>query len=174
MHIHSIIVVGWLVAVNAAISAGTENELGKKIVAFCEIQRKEMVGRGECADLAVAALKDAGAKPSSGHDPNDGDYVWGKLILVAEAGMKGPKLDGKPADIAPGDIIQFRDAVFRGKLIINAPHHTAVICKVVSKGQELRVLEQNAAGKRFVTEQTYRLRELKEGWIRVYRPEAAE
>lgn len=55
------------------------------------------VGRGECWDLAEAALEQAGARTSNDLGPvgDDADYVWGDAIDIK--------------DVQAGDILQFRN-----------------------------------------------------------------
>ena len=153
--------------------------LGQKVVDFCRQHLGEQVGEGECAHLAGAALKAAGAKNRGPDNPNAGDYVWGNLVLTIEAGEGGPKTTGKIADLLPGDVIQFRDTKFawktrNGHYTQSAAHHTAVLETVAQDGTPLtmKVFEQNFNGKRFVMESTLRPLDLKEGWLRFYRPVA--
>jgi hypothetical protein len=73
--------------------------------------------------------------------------------------------------VKPGDVIQLRDARFEGKnYFMTYPHHSAIVLYVKEGGKVLTVFEQNVNGKKIVTEKTYRLNDLKTGWVRVYRP----
>jgi hypothetical protein len=146
--------------------------LGEKVVEFCESHRGEPVGDGECAALASHALKAVGARGRGPDDPNKGDYTWGKLVYTQEAGTKPV---GKVADVKPGDVIQFRDAKWVTRVgnrisTTSAPHHTAIVTAVDKDRGVLQFLHQNHSGKRFVIDGALPLRDLKEGWIRIYEP----
>lgn len=149
-------------------------ELAKKIVQFCKDNLGRTVGDGECGTLAVKASEAAGAKPFSDYKENPGpqDFVWGELVYSVE--IRDGKRKREPPDgkAKPGDVIQYRDAMFRsgGGIYIFA-HHTAVVVDVKANGQ-LVVYEQNMQGKREVTKGTLNPGELAGGWIRVYRPVA--
>jgi hypothetical protein len=147
-------------------------ELAKKIVSFCKENLGKMVGDGECGTLAVEAAKAAGARPFHEYKENPGaqDFVWGELVFLLE--VKDGKRTRTPADgkAKAGDVIQYRDAMFRSSRGIYVfPHHTAVVAEVKSNG-DLIVYEQNMQGKKEVTQGTLRPGELSAGWIRVYRP----
>ena len=157
---------------------GTEvPPLNARIVAYCKSQLGKKVKNGECTSLATESLKEAGAKrfPSVG----DGDYVWGRSIESFR-------------DALPGDILQFRDAVFKGKRALskyrtlswveNYPHHTAIVSEVKERGKFVKILHQNygpdessAAEKMVVQEATLHPDALQPGgkvWI--YRPVAPD
>ena len=167
-----------LLASGAARADGINDE----IVKFCKEKLGKQVGVGECCDLADEALKAAGAKPRTGFPeaPNQGDYVWGDSVYVIskmkDASAEERKGAGKP--VQPGDVLQVRNARFQGKAgnggfyTMKSEHHTAVVSEVREKGRVLVVFEQNVNGKRAVTRMSYRLADLKDGWIRVYRPTA--
>jgi hypothetical protein len=128
-------------ATKAAIPAPAVND---KILAYSREQIGESVNDGECTGLVVEALKAAGARRYPPFGPDE-DYVWGVLLTAR-------------AQIRPGDIIQFRDAVFRGRFpdvdengtpIIRFyrttfDHHTAIVDEVREKGKVLVILHQNA------------------------------
>jgi hypothetical protein len=148
-------------------------DLNAKVVEFAGKSVGKPVGDGVCITLAVEALKEAGAK----RYPFDrsGDYVWGE-----------PVADFK--DVLPGDILQFRDAVFKGKKSLGGgrtllwhaeyPHHTAVVAKVERGGKLITIYHQNVAAegrpeseKGNVQEGELRMEALqKGGWIKAYRP----
>ena len=120
--------------------------------------------------MASQALREAGLERDRAQYPNKGDFVWGKLILRLEGNDSVPA-EGKMAGITPGDIIQFRDAVFKKKgRFKHFKHHTAVVEEAMNGGLDVKVLQQNYAGKKFVTELELHLPDLKTGWIRVYHP----
>lgn len=146
--------------------------LGDKVVEFCKEHKGEQVGDGECAALAIHALKEAGAHGRYEDDPNPGDYVWGKRVFLLEAGSKPV---GKLADVKPGAVIQFRDArwvtrVGNRTTTTSAPHHTAVVTAVNKDTGVLQFLHQNHGGKRFVQDGVLPLGDLRAGWVRVYEP----
>ena len=148
--------------------------LNAKVVEFARAQRGKKVGDGSCLTLAVKALEHAGAVryPLS---RADGDYVWGRQIEQFR-------------DALPGDVLQFRDAEFKGKQRLprgrwvswhhRYPHHTAIVAGVSQKGKLVTVLHQNVglddaddASKKVVQEGTIRTDSLqKGGWVRIYRP----
>jgi hypothetical protein len=161
----------------AAALAADPPALGDKVVAFCEKHKGEQVGRGECADLAQLALRSAGAKGQGRDSPNPGDYTWGDVVFILEQGIFGPQAAGESKDLLPGDVVQFRDTKFEGKrpdgkgtYSMTFPHHTGVVAAVADNGKAVKIYHQNYAGKRVVMDTTLRLDDLKEGWIRVYRP----
>ncbi|HWE40674.1 MAG TPA: hypothetical protein VG406_29280, partial [Isosphaeraceae bacterium] len=139
----------------------------------------EKVGDGQCITLAIEALRAAGAHqpPIRGRE----DFVWGREV---------PKL----ADALPGDILQFRDAVFKGTEPLPGggvlhttskyEHHTAVVAAVkkTRKGLVLTILHQNAGGsgatpaeRQVVQEGTLRMADLRKGGtVRAFRPEAGD
>lgn len=163
----------------AAAADKPEEGPGAKVVAFCKQNLGKQVGDGECASLASAALKAAGATARSKFpdDPNPGDYVWGDLVYalkVEDGKRKEEKVKGK--SVQPGDVIQFRDAKFAGRrpgggtYSSSSPHHTAVVVEVRKPTQQLVILQQNTNGRRYVVSETLTLNDLKAGWLRFYRP----
>jgi hypothetical protein len=150
------------------------NALGKSVVAFCRSNLWQKVGDGQCASLAVEALKVAGAAGMGRDHPGRGDYVWGKHVATIEATRRG--VDGMPslAEVKPGDIIQFRGVRLAGRSAnggtyrMNADHHTAVVEHADAATGEIAVLHQNW-GRKVVRRDTLRLADLKSGWLRIYR-----
>jgi hypothetical protein len=126
------------------------------------------VGNGQCTALAVAALQAAGAVARPSNDTPDGDYGWGQL--VATLTPQAHSLAG----VAPGDIVQFRDAyevdLRPGGSYTwqTAPHHTAVVVGVV--GDTLEVLQQNFNDVQVVQAGAWDLDGLQAGTLWVYRP----
>jgi hypothetical protein len=153
-------------------------DLNGRVLAFCKKHVGETVGRGECATLVEEAYKRAGARPWQRYRQKPGryDYVWGLLVYKVEAkGGKRTEAQRKGYAIRPGDVIQFHNVVFQGKLgggfyRLIVPHHTAVVAEVSKDGKTVEVLHQNMGGKRFVRSDTLRLGDLKDGWLRFYRP----
>lgn len=165
-----------LVATAAPAPAPT---LGDKIAAYCKTLLGEQVGGGECAHLATAALKSVDAQGRHQDSPNDGDYVWGELVFVLDKAPKSADNKGKATDLRPGDVIQYRDTKWagpkrtgKGTYSASAGHHTSVVQAVEDKGKTIKIYQQNSGGKRFVTQDVLYLDDLKEGWIRAYRPVA--
>lgn len=105
------------------------SDVQDKIVAFCLDHLGKKVDRGECWDLAAAALNYAGAK-------------WSPPFNF------GTKYDYKKQAIQAGDIIQFEKVVIK---ITNGeydlPHHTAVVVKAYG-GLKCQIAHQNVAGKK--------------------------
>ena len=152
--------------------------LNEKVVEFARDRRGQKVGDGSCLTLAIAALRASGGKVFPFNQP-DANYIWGDLV-------------DSPRDALPGDIVQFRDAEFKGKSWVtrrrwvswheNYPHHTAIVSAVAENGKLITVLHQNVgardaddASKKVVQEATLRMDSLQEGgsvWI--YRPVAAD
>ena len=148
--------------------------LNAKVEAFTRSHLGRPVGDGICMTLAVEALQAAGARGPSFDDPN-GDYTWGEPV---------PSIK----DALPGDILQFRDAVFQGKRATGRrswttwhdeyAHHTAVVAKVSADGKLVTIHHQNVARngqdeatKGNVQEGLLRMDSLqKGGWVKAYRP----
>jgi hypothetical protein len=158
-----------LALIASPLSAADVPRLGDKVVAFCKNHLDKTVGNGECAGLATQALRAVGAKARAGPDsPNKGDYVWGKQVYLVEATPDGLKEQGKLSNVRPGDIMQFRDVKLGEKGGFR--HHTAIVAEIDEKERRIRVYQQNAGGRRFVTEGNLRLNRMVAGWIRIYRP----
>lgn len=151
--------------------------LNEKVAAYARANVGKKVGDGICITLAIMALKQAGARAFP-LDRADGDYIWGEPIE-------------RPQDALPGDILQFRDAVFDGRRVAKRrttwwheeyPHHTAIVSGVSERGNVLTVLHQNVGGKnksedekKIVRESSLRMDSLQPGgWVRVYRPVVAK
>src|SRR5690242_7687960 len=98
-----------LALIAAAPAPKKEDPTPAKVLAFAKEHKGQQVGNGECAVLALEALKSANAKPRGKDDPNKEDYVWGTLVCTIDRAA-GAKPQGKPADVKPGAIVQFRDA----------------------------------------------------------------
>ncbi len=164
-----VIVLVSVLVLAAGAPAGDAPSLGDKVVAFCKAHLDKKVGNGQCAGLAAQALKAAGARERGGPDaPNPGDYVWGKQVYLIEGAPSGPKETGKLSAVRPGDIMQYRDVKFGDKG--HFAHHTAVVAEVDAEAGKIKIYQQNAGGKQFVTEGHPRLDHVSAGWIRFYRP----
>ena len=170
------LIVGCFAVLQITAAPAGQQTLAEKIVAFCQEHKGEQVGDGECASLAIHALRETGAK-TRGHDfPDKGDYTWGTRVFYIEAqGESAAKTEGKASDIKPGDIIQLRDVKFKGRrpggtYSMTFGHHTAIVAGVEEGGEVVHIFHQNFGGKKIVMNATYKLPDLKEGWLRFYRP----
>lgn len=132
-----------------------ELNINNKIIGFVDSVMGKKVGRGECWDLAQAAL----------------DYC--------NADWKRPTYYGIPLDpakneIIPGDIIQLYNVrlEYNNKIeYFGLPEHTAIVYKVISKNN-FKIAHQNVAGKRFVILSNFNLKYVKTGTMKFYRPVA--
>lgn len=160
-----------LIGLSAFSLFGQETNPNKQIVYFCKQHLGQQVGDGECFALASHAFREAGLTRPLEQNPGKGDFVWGKLVLYLQGTGSEPVAEGQMAKIAAGDIIQFRDAAFKKKKRSERfEHHTAVVEEVSNKGNDVKLLQQNYGGKKFVTELNLHLPDLKTGWIRIYQP----
>ena len=114
--------------------------LNAKVVEFARSHLGEPVGDGICATLAIEAIKAAGAQRFPFE--RSGDYVWGEPVADLRT-------------ILPGDILQFRDAVFTGTRTRDGvpmtyrdsyAHHTAIVAQVADKGRLVTIYQQNVVG----------------------------
>ena len=151
--------------------------LNQKVLEFTRERICKKVADGQCISLAVEAVRFAGAK----HYPFDpsGDYVWGRPIASFKEAL-------------PGDILQFRNAVFQGKRWITKrrwvswhheyPHHTAIVSEVREGGMVVAILHQNVgahedddAKKQVVQEGSIRPESLQPGGsVAIFRPAARD
>jgi myosin tail region-interacting protein MTI1 len=122
------------------------------IVVFCTNNKGKKIGKGECWDLAKAALDKAEAVWTP-------PYEFGRLLTKKD----------KPL---PGDIIQLEKVK-----IVNPdeswqefPHHTAIIHKVMGPGKYL-LAEQNNNNQKFVVFSEIDLNNVKKGKYMIYRPQ---
>jgi hypothetical protein len=153
--------------------------LNAKVVRYCQAHLGRKVGSGQCSALAYEALRAAGAKELNDFNdhPGPGDYVWGKHVCtVATRGGKGVRETVGGDRIRPGDVVQFRDASFQGRLkgkpySWGYGHHTAVVSRMNHRTGVMEILQQNVNGQQVVQRGTLRLQDLRSGWLRVYRPE---
>jgi hypothetical protein len=153
-------------------------ELNARVVQFCQAHIGAKVGDGQCSALAYYALQAAGAKDLNDFKnfPAEGDYVWGKHVytVTARRGRAAQNPVGGHR-IRPGDVVQYRNATFKGKVngkpySFDYGHHTAVVVRMNPRTGVMVVLEQNVNGKQIVQQGTIRLQDLRSGWFRVYRP----
>jgi hypothetical protein len=153
-------------------------ELNEKVLEFARSKLGKKVGDGECATLAVQALRTAKARGWSMRREND--YVWGKLVRTVT-----PKKN-LAGDVLPGDILQFKDAFLSSKVgrattEFVYPRHTSIVAAVKDDGKVVEVLHQNVgdsdaadADRRKVQRGTLRFADLKKGTVKIYRPLPSE
>jgi hypothetical protein len=140
---------------------------GSQIVAYLQARLGQRVGGGECAHLAVEALRAAGARFAwlSGATT---DYAWGAKLTGVVGTANGGLYRVPSARFQPGDVIQFTNARFRDGS--RFPHHTAVVAAVDGNGRVTSVYQQNFGGNRTVTRNGLDLNQLIGGYVKVYRP----
>jgi hypothetical protein len=172
----------WVTAVAAPTLAATPPgvpipRLNQKVLEFARDRIGEKVADGQCLTLAVEALRYAGAKRYP-FDPS-GDFVWGRPVASFTEAL-------------PGDVLQFRNAVFEGKRWITKrrwvswhqeyPHHTAIVLEVRDGGREVAILHQNVgapdaavATRQVVQEASIRPESLQGGGaVVIFRPVAGD
>ena len=151
--------------------------LNEKVLAFARAKLGTSVGDGQCTSLAIAALRDAGARAYPMAE-GDGDFVWGEPIESFKEAL-------------PGDILQFRNAVLKGNKPLSRgrrttwhfefPHHTAIVSSVSPGKTRITILHQNVttAGQdkkdaKLVQETPLPIDSLQKGGsIHIFRPVAA-
>ena len=146
------------------------------ILEFCRDHLGKKIGSGQCASLASAALKNAGAPVRGGADwPGDGDYVWGEPVAWVKAGFLGVRGVRELAHVEAGDIVQFHDTRFSGYnhgnsgvYRMRAKHHTAVVESVDLARATITVLHQNWNHQETVRRQVLYLGGMTDGWLRFY------
>jgi hypothetical protein len=176
------LVLAWVAAVvtldlAAAPPAVPLPPLNQKVLEFARERIGEKVADGQCIGLAVEALRYAGAKRYP-FDPS-GDYIWGRPVASFKEAL-------------PGDILQFRNAVFQGKRWVSRrrwvswhqeyPHHTAIVFAVREGARVVAMLHQNvgapdaaAATKQIVQEGSIRPESLQPGGaVAIFRPVARD
>jgi hypothetical protein len=126
-------------------------ELPLMLVAFCKQNLGKQVGNGECWTLANEAFRSCGLAR-----PGGDSRVWGRL------------LDLKQEKLAPGDIVEYRNAKFSNGSSTGLAH-TSVVVKGGRWGSAT-IAEQNWSGHKTVREAPFDSRSLIEGEVMVYRP----
>lgn len=158
--------------VAAAMVSTTERahaQYGAKIAAYCAEKIDKQVGAGECAHLAIEALRVAGAdfiRDSLPDHPQPGDYTWGERIKYLSF-ENGRLSDSHPASKSePGDLLQSR--------LGNSgdTHHTAVVASVDEAGYPTFVYQQNFNSRRVVSRDPIDLQQLLKthaGYVQIFR-----
>ncbi|MEP6673227.1 MAG: CHAP domain-containing protein [Chthoniobacter sp.] len=150
--------------------------VGPSILEFCQENLGKKIGSGQCASLASAALKNAGAPTRAGADwPGEGDYVWGEPVAWIKAGFMGVRGVRELAHVEAGDIVQFHNTRFSGYnhgnsgvYQMEAKHHTAVVESVDLARATITVLHQNWNHQDIVRRQMLYLGGMTDGWLRFY------
>ena len=132
-----------------------DDHLSHKVAAFARASVGKKLGRGQCTDLAYAALKAHGG---------------------AYSGLTfGRKIDPKKEAIQPGDIIQFKSARIEwkkgnrwGKIWLGTPDHTAIVTS--ASGLTVEFAHQNHNHNPHVSLLTINLNEISSGHYTIYRP----
>lgn len=132
-----------------------DSDLSRKVAAFARAAVGKKFGRGECTDLAYAAL-----------DAHGG--AWNRLNF-------GRKINPGKESIRPGDIIQFDKARIEwkrgtkwGKMWLGTPDHTAIVTSAA--GLVVEFAHQNYNKEKRVGLLTINLNEITSGKYTVYRP----
>jgi len=136
-------------------------EVNQKIVSYVNTVIGQKVGRGECWDLADAALMESNAV----FDKSSRKTIY----------EFGKEYNPKKASILPGDIIQFENVTVKyekgnGIYTENYGHHTAIVNRVINK-DEIELAHQNTSfsGKK-VGLSTLRLNSVQKGKMKFYHP----
>ncbi len=131
--------------------SGSAQTVNEKVIAFVNTNMGKKVGTGQCWDLASAALNYAGAKWTS---------PW----------EFGTKVNYASQTVTPGDIIHFKKVKYKhGNFIGEYPEHTAIIYKVLKKG-EWQIAEQNNNARLFVIVSDFYLAWKTKGTIEIFHP----
>lgn len=149
--LHAVIVL-WLGFMLSAAQAQELPVANKKVLEFCHQNFKKKVGRGECWDVAAAALDYAKAD-------------WERPYNF------GDKINRTNTTILPGDIIQFEKVKFKGANGFSSefPHHTAIVYEVLDK-DKIIIIHQNFNGVKKLSTLELNISELTKGSLDFYRP----
>lgn len=126
-------------------------DVNAKVIAFVKKNLNKKVGRGQCWDLAQAALDDAKAKWEA-------PYNFGRVLNYEKEAVKA------------GDIIRFEKVKFANDNFEGSyPEHTAIIYEVVSPGV-YKIAEQNSNNRLYVIISDFELKWKTKGKITMWRP----
>ena len=141
--------------------------LNASVLAYAQASIGTQVANGQCAMLALRALQATGAKTNFDFSNPDGDYAWGQLAATLT-----PQSHDL-SQVQPGDIIQFRDAMFVAPngYWESATHHTAIVEAV--SGDRIEVLQSNINEVLLVQTGDYKLGDMTQGTMWVYHPLSA-
>lgn len=132
--------------------------LNAKVIEFINRNIGKQIDEGECWDVANRALQYANAK-------HEDTYKFGRVLR-------------KDEEVYPGDIIQFENVRIKvdlemedGYMIIDIPHHTAIVYEVIEK-LNFRVADQNnGISDKIISINQMNLNNLEKGKFIIYRPE---
>jgi hypothetical protein len=152
-----------------SVAKAGSNTLGNNVANYLRNHLGDRVGGGECAHIATAALRAAGADfTHTYYGSNTEDYDWGTQVARLTSGSQ---LAGKQFQV--GDIIQYTNAKFSSGGTSKLAHHTQVVAAVDSNGRITKVYEQNIGGDRTVRlSNILDLSKLNGGSVTIYRAEA--
>lgn len=120
----------------------------QKVLDFAKSNMGKKVDRGECWDLANAALNGAGAKWTSPYD-------FGTKVSINAS--------------QPGDIIQFTDTKLKFPFgSMSFPKHTAIV--YASNKKQITLIHQNFNNKKVVDTVTIQLDYIVKGKAEAFRP----
>lgn len=143
------------------INSNTVPGINKKVVEYVDTVIGKKVDRGECWDLAAAALDYAGAYLD--RSSKSSIYIFGKVI------------DPKKESVYPGDIIQIENMKLeysKGNMVFTETmtHHTAIIYSVEGN-DSYKIAHQNTSfsGKKVGISELNMIN-VKKGNIIFYRP----
>jgi hypothetical protein len=130
--------------------------VNRHVLAFVDAHLGKRVGRGQCWDLAAAALEAA-------HANWDGQYRFGTPV------------DPATEDVMPGDIIQFEGIETEyvspnGRFNQRMPHHTAIVHAVHGKGRYTLAHQNFGRAGRKVSLTELETDHIVKGTYTVYRP----
>lgn len=129
--------------------------INNQVLDFAKAHVGQIVGDGQCATLAAAAVSSGKGTPYYKLGPTgpNADYVWGKLVTTLTP------TNGNVSAITPGDILQFSNVTEVDKMTVTYAngssktytsyqypfHHTAIVSAVgggIDK-YDLQVLQSN-------------------------------
>lgn len=132
--------------------------LNAKVIQFVNMNIGKQVGSGECWDLADKALEFANAK-------HDAAYNFGRKLQSHEMPLSG-------------DIIQLENVKITmkldfegGEMIMDIPHHTAVIYQVIGRKQFKIADQNNGISGMKVAVNEMDLNKMERGTYTIFRPE---
>lgn len=137
------------------LNTGQLPEVNRQVLAFVDAHMGKRVGRGQCWDLAAAALQAA-------HAHWDGQYQFGTPL-------------GPGAEVLPGDIIQFEGVVTEdpsphGRFYQSMSHHTAIVHAVHANGRYTLVHQNFGRAGRKVSLTELETEHIVKGTFTIYRP----
>lgn len=149
--------IAFLVSCPLLMAAQPSVGIPDSVAAYAEAHMGTKVGRGECWDLAQAALNAAGAQW-------DGAYTFGEVV-TAEA-------------VQRGDIVQFDRVVVEHRTEMSVARetlgpHTAIVIEVLAPGRFLLAHQNFGPQGRKVSRYELILTDVKRGSITFHRPVGA-